>query len=348
MGVTATRNILVNGKLAKISDLPTNTSDLTNDSAFITSAEIQPYHSGTDPTVNTGIANKAFQLSLNDHTTSKPVDGTQLAGSIRTLRDLTYEFRAKMAYATYYPYYLSKWNGQTVSPELPLYFCYDSLRYGTTRPRPYYDGYMFRTAGAGFAILCDENGTPTGTLVETTSVQGTYVLMANNTTSVHSIGFSGTSLDPYNTIVTIDDQTDLIYAQRPNAYRMYAVYEEIANKSELPTKTSDLTNDAGFITSAEVPTPDKIEDLSANVINADRTVSYIEEVANWTETQLFPNDPLNWDATNNWWRVDISPSFYLQLQFSSGTWTLVQGENIGGEWVEISDSVQDSEQATSL
>lgn len=40
MGVTATRNILVNGKLAKISDLPTKTSDLTNDSAFITSADV--------------------------------------------------------------------------------------------------------------------------------------------------------------------------------------------------------------------------------------------------------------------------------------------------------------------
>lgn len=40
MGVTATRNILVNGKLAKISDLPTNTSDLTNDSGFITSADV--------------------------------------------------------------------------------------------------------------------------------------------------------------------------------------------------------------------------------------------------------------------------------------------------------------------
>ena len=40
IGVTATRNILVNGKLAKISDLPTKTSDLTNDSGFITSADI--------------------------------------------------------------------------------------------------------------------------------------------------------------------------------------------------------------------------------------------------------------------------------------------------------------------
>lgn len=48
---------------------------------------------------------------------------------------------------------------------------------------------MFRTAGAGFAILCSEDGTPDGRLVETTDVQNSYVLMENNTTSIHSIGF---------------------------------------------------------------------------------------------------------------------------------------------------------------
>ena len=113
----------------------------------------------------------------------------------------------------------------------------------------------------------------------------------------------------------------------------------VANLTDLPTKTSDLTNDSGFITAAQVPTPDKIEDLSSNIIYANRTVQYIEEVANWTD-EYWSDYPLNWDAENNCWRADPSPSFYMTLQYdNSGTWTLEFNENVGGEWVVDSASV---------
>lgn len=116
----------------------------------------------------------------------------------------------------------------------------------------------------------------------------------------------------------------------------------LATLDDIPTKTSDLTNDSGFITSADVH-GDYIEDLSANVIYANRTVEYIEEVANWTD-EYHPNDPLNWDAENNWWIANVSQSFYMKLQYNNaGTWTLEIGENIGGEWVVDSNSVQDSQ-----
>lgn len=41
--------------------------------------------------------------------------------------------------------------------------------------------------------------------------------------------------------------------QRTNAYKTYSISEELANKSDLPTKTSQLSNDSGFITSADLP-----------------------------------------------------------------------------------------------
>ena len=108
---------------------------------------------------------------------------------------------------------------------------------------------------------------------------------------------------------------------------------------DIPTSTSQLANDSGFITSSEIPTSDKIEDLSANVIYANRTVQYIEEVANWTD-EYYPDNPLNWDVENNWWIANVGPSFYMTLQYNnSGTWTLEINENIGGEWVVDSDSV---------
>lgn len=121
-----------------------------------------------------------------------------------------------------------------------------------------------------------------------------------------------------------------------------------ADLSAVPTKMSQLTNDSGFITAAQVPTPDKIEDLSAHVIYANRTVQYIEEVANWTD-EYYQDNPLNWDAENNWWISYVSPSYYMKLQYNNaGTWTLEINENIGGEWVVDSASVQDTQDATIL
>ena len=345
--MTFTRTVLEQDKLALESDLPTKTSDLTNDSGFITSAEIEPYHDVLTPNVNTGVAKQALTIALREDSIKlKP--NSALAATVNTNIDLTDEFTALMAYTTYHPYNLEKYFEQTFSPALELKFCEGKIAYMVgSRPRTIYTGYMFRTGGAGFAMPCSEDGTPDGRLYETTDVTRTAVIIANQTTSLHQLTFATRYNDPYGNVVAIDGQSEQMTCWRTNALKMFVVSEELANKSDLPTKTSDLTNDSGFITSAEVPTPDRIEDLSANVINADRTVSYIEEVDNWTEYS-YPHDPLNWDAANNWWRADISPSFYMKLQFNSGTWTLETGENIGGEWVVVSDSVQDSEQATFL
>lgn len=50
---------------------------------------------------------------------------------------------------------------------------------------------------------------------------------------------------------------------------------EISSKADLssiPTKTSELVNDSGFVTASQVPTPSSIEDADENRINADRSV----------------------------------------------------------------------------
>lgn len=59
----------------------------------------------------------------------------------------------------------------------------------------------------------------------------------------------------------------------------------LATLDEIPTKTSDLTNDSGFITTSEVPTPSYIEDANENKISADRTVQYMGDgTPYWTVT----------------------------------------------------------------
>lgn len=148
------------------------------------------------------------------------------------------------------------------------------------------------------------------------------------------------------TITALQGDTTIICSRTGTLWN--ATNTPVANLTDLPTKTSDLTNDSGFITAAQVPTPDKIEDLSANVIYANRNVQYIEEVANWTDVD-YPDNPLNWDADNNWWIANVSPSFYMKLQYNNaGSWTLEIGENIGGEWFIDSDFVYDTQEATQL
>lgn len=332
-----------NKTIATTDEIPTKVSQLQNDSGFITSAEVAPYHDVLTPNVNTGVAKQAMSIALREGSTNLKPDSA-LAANVETNRDLTDDFTALMEYVTYYPYNLEKYFEQTFSPALELKFCNDRIAYmAGSIPRIIYTGYMFRTGGAGFAMPCSEDGTPDGRLYETTNVTNTAVIIADQTTSLHQLTFTSRYNDPYGQVATIDGQSEQMTCWRTNALKMFVVSEELANKSDLPTKTSDLTNDSGFITSAQIPTPDKIEDLSANIIYANRTVQYIEEVANWTDVN-YPADPLNWDAENNWWMSYVSPSFYMKLQYNNaGTWTFETGENIGGEWFIDSDYVQDTQ-----
>ena len=64
--------------------------------------------------------------------------------------------------------------------------------------------------------------------------------------------------------------------QRTNAYKTYSISEELANKSDLPTKTSDLTNDSGFITSANIITKRDLNDFNV----------YVDPMADMTTTKF--------------------------------------------------------------
>lgn len=112
--------------------------------------------------------------------------------------------------------------------------------------------------------------------------------------------------------------------------------DSIAKVSQLPTKTSDLTNDSGFITVEEVPTPNEIQDNSGNVIRANRTVNYIGDTDKWTvnidsqeyvligekgDAAYVPENPqsgdkkytLNWSVLDGMW-------FLKYYTWTDGTW----------------------------
>lgn len=82
-----------------------------------------------------------------------------------------------------------------------------------------------------------------------------------------------------------------------------------AFENQLPTKTSDLTNDSGFITAAQVPP------------------------LPWTVNEDFGN--LNWDSTNNYW-IGLDPTESLKLVLSwnetSNQWELAIFSKAGTSW----------------
>ena len=68
----------------------------------------------------------------------------------------------------------------------------------------------------------------------------------------------------------------MIYAHRTNAIKGYSTVEELANKSELPTKTSDLTNDSGFVTDTMLEQKRALSDFNV----------YVDPMADMTTTKF--------------------------------------------------------------
>lgn len=82
--------------------------------------------------------------------------------------------------------------------------------------------------------------------------------------------------------------------------------------SAIPSTTSQLTNDSGFITLAQVPTPSYIEDATGNKISANLSCIYIDDTA-WEVT----------DPSSNKHILE-----YVGFIQSYHTWECVEPENI--------------------
>lgn len=89
----------------------------------------------------------------------------------------------------------------------------------------------------------------------------------------------------------IDDQLDLKADSADLAeVATSGSYNDLSNKPTIPTKTSDLTNDSGFITSAQVPTIDDTSVSSSSVWSSYKTSFEIGTKANssdvYTKAQI--------------------------------------------------------------
>lgn len=169
----------------------------------------------------------------------------------------------------------------------------------------------------------------------------------NNTWSLKFI-FNGTTLRTLTSEGNLTD-TDLTFTYNNVIFDFTwkqattEVSDTVALVSQIPTKTSDLTNDSGFITVNEVPTPDKIEDSNENRINANRTF-----------IKVIPQTQTEWKTTINnveytlhtistapgafsWQYTDtpsVEGSLRLQLNYivAFSRWSFIVGRYTNGRW----------------
>ena len=84
-----------------------------------------------------------------------------------------------------------------------------------------------------------------------------------------------------------------------------------AFENQLPTKTSDLTNDSGFITANDIITKRDLNDLN---IYADPTVTHTPiEVTVWHTDEISTLYTLNWNGSSSWQYTDGETS--IQIYF---------------------------------
>lgn len=321
----------VDEALGEVEDnIPTKVSDLTNDSGFVTTEEVQPLHVYESGTINnTGVAARAAALAS---AINRPLlfekYGTVSPYITFDPSELTPKFSLQANYVAFFPWKLSKFFETTYSPELELvWWCGDFCRVRGGRFAIAYTGFMWRTKGLGFAIPCSQDGIPDGRLFEITQIDEVNHKVGNNGgTENHTI----TGNENWSAILTIDEQENQITCTRSIVHRAKENKQTFPTLEDIPTSTSQLANDSGFITSADVPT--KTSDLTndSGFITATALTPYREKSdlyyehsfhkANW---QNVPRFIMNYDGTQtifdkfdstlNRWNVSTGTSdWYVQ------------------------------------
>lgn len=150
----------ISDELALKSDLPTKTSDLTNDSGFVTTEEVKPFYvfdTSTGTTKPTEMACYSVILAAAYKANNKPDKYAEVQSLVEfDPVELTPKFTLGALYLGYHPWKLSKFFEQTYSPELELVWWYGAIcRVLAGHFIQSYTGFMWRTKGIGFAIPCD-------------------------------------------------------------------------------------------------------------------------------------------------------------------------------------------------
>ena len=248
--------VSITNKIANIT-VPTKTSDITNDSGFITSAAVPTATSTTPKMDGTAAVGTETTYAKGDHV--HPHDTTKVDkvdGKGLSTNDYTTNEKNKLAgiAAGAEVNVQSDWNQTTTTAD-------DYIKNKPSIPAATSE----LTNDSGFITSADVPVPTTSTpKMDGTAAKGTETAFArgdhvhpSDTTKVDKIDGKGLSTNDYTTAeknklggiaagAEVNVQSD--WNQTTTTADDY-----IKNKPSIPSKTSDLTNDSGFITSADVP-----------------------------------------------------------------------------------------------
>lgn len=96
----------------------------------------------------------------------------------------------------------------------------------------------------------------------------------------------------------------------------------VANKSELPTKTSDLTNDSGFVTSADIITKRDLSDMTVKGVpqNTNYQSWFTIKYGTTTENAWY-YDEGRWESGNTLHVLAAPATIYTLQKLQDGQWT---------------------------
>lgn len=261
--------------ITDIPTVPTNISAFYNDAGYVTGTTLaQNYYNKTETYTKTEVDNFISGVSSNIPTKTSDLTNDGANGTS------TYVERSALATVATTGSYNDLINTPSIPPEMTI------LSYGNSTWQEFIDAYNTNTV-----VYCraSSNSDPA------TGAQNRLAFMAyvNNGTNPTSVEFQY-----YRSVSTksASQQCDQVYVYTLTPANggtwtvtirdanvevvagagLTSVYSNgqltLATTSAIPTKTSDLTNDSGFITSADLPT--KTSDLTND--GSDGTSTYVE------------------------------------------------------------------------
>ena len=307
-------------------DIPTKTSDLVNDSGFITDADIPSI-----PTKTSDLTNDSGFITASDIPTipTKTSDLTNDSGFI------TSSILAAVAISGDYTDLINKPTIPTKTSDLT-----NDSGFITSAAVPTKTSDL--TNDSGFITDADIPTKTSDLTNDSGFITSSDIPAIPTKTSdlTNDSGFITSSI--LAAVATSGDYNDL--TNKPTLFS--GDYNDLSNKPTIPTKTSDLTNDSGFITASDIPTiPTKTSDLTndsgfitSSILAAVATSGDYDDLIN---KPTIPVVPTNISAfTNDSGYINQIKTINNQSLIGTGNIT-ISGSSVQSDWNQTDTTADD-------
>ena len=351
--------VATSGDYADLSNtpaIPTATSDLTNDSGYITSSDI--------PTLPANI-----DLSDYDNSVSKFVDETDLATKqdvIDANNKLDYSLIDNTPNIPSATSDLTNDSGYITLSDIPALPAntdlsdYDNTASGfiTSSDLPTVNNATLTIQKNGTTVdtfTANASSDKTINIAETVQSANSPLSITNNVLSITKADsstngyLSSTDWSTFNAKQNVIDASHKLSTDYISGLATVATtgdYDDLTNKPSIPAATSDLTNDSGFITSSDIPALPSNTDLS----DYDNTTSkFVNETALATKQDTIDSShKLDYSLIDNTPTIPTVNDAVLTIQKNSTTIDTFTANASSNKTINIVETIQSASSPLSI